>query len=220
MTAGLVTIAIVPGERFSVARRSLESVLAQREPSTELVYIDAGSPPLVRQYLEQKASRHGVRLISTERHMAPNEARNLAAAQVRTKYVAFVDNDVLVSPGWLDALLDCAESTGAWIVGPLCLDRDGAGAKVVDAGGSAEIFERNGRREFHQFEFHRGMPLADVAHKLLRRRLRCTRRSCGATCSTVSARSTSSCAAPSTAPICACKRRTAGGKSTWSPKRS
>jgi cellulose synthase/poly-beta-1,6-N-acetylglucosamine synthase-like glycosyltransferase len=106
MTAGLVTIAVVPGERFSMARRSLESVLAHRELSTELIYVDAGSPPLVRQYLEQKASRHRVRLISTERFMAPNEARNLAAASARSKYIAFVDNDVLVSPGWLEALVD------------------------------------------------------------------------------------------------------------------
>ncbi len=110
MAAQRVTIAVVPRERFSLARQSLISILEDSNPSTELIYIDGGSPPLVRQFLEQRAARNGFRLISTERYVSPNEARNLAAAHVRTRYVAFIDNDVLVSPGWLDALVDCADN--------------------------------------------------------------------------------------------------------------
>ena len=45
----------------------------------------------VRQYLEQQAARQGFRLLSTEKYVAPNVARNLAWSQSDTKYVAFVD---------------------------------------------------------------------------------------------------------------------------------
>ncbi|MEX0678581.1 MAG: glycosyltransferase [Pirellulales bacterium] len=168
MVAQLVTIAVVPHERFSAAKRSLDGVLAHREPSTDLVYIDGGSPPLVRQYLEQQAARRDFRLISTEKYVAPNVARNLAAALVRTKYVAFVDNDVLVSPGWLERLVGCAESTGAWVVGPLCCEREPAATRIHAAGGVAEIVASGGRRACRESHRHRGRLLAQIGPALAR----------------------------------------------------
>ncbi|REK19563.1 MAG: glycosyltransferase family 2 protein [Planctomycetota bacterium] len=167
MAAGLVTIAVVPGERFSEAGRSLERILAHRDPSHALTYIDGGSPPLVRQFLEQRAARHRFRLLSTERYVSANEARNLAVAGVRTKYVAFVGNDVLVSPGWLETLLECAESTGAWVVGPVCCRADAA-STVCSAGAEAEILSRGGKRVFHERDEHSGRRLADVRPTLRR----------------------------------------------------
>lgn len=168
MAAQRVTIAIVPRERFSLAQQSLQSVLEHRDPSTELVYIDGGSPPLVRQFLEQRAARHGFRLISTERYLSPNAARNLAAAQVRTKYLALLDNDVLVSPGWLEALVDCAETTGAWLVAPVCCSGSPNHAIVLDAGGAAEITTAAGQRSLHVETYHRGQRLANLAPQLRR----------------------------------------------------
>ena len=40
---------------------------------------------------------------------------------IDTKYAVFMDNDVLVYPGWLEHLYECAEQTGAGIVGPTYL---------------------------------------------------------------------------------------------------
>jgi GT2 family glycosyltransferase len=168
MAARRVTIAVVPHERFSLARRSLDSILEHRDSDTDLVYVDGGSPPLVRQYLEQRAARHGFRLISTERFLSPNEARNLAAAHVHTRYVAFVDNDVLVSNGWLEALIDCAERSGAWAVGPVCCEGEPAGTRIGSAGGLADIVMEPGRRTFREQVRHRGQPLARLAGTLRR----------------------------------------------------
>ncbi len=168
MAGQLVTIAVVPRERFSLTKRSLEGILAHRDPATDLVYIDGGSPPLVRQYLEQQAARQGLQLFSTEKYVAPNVARNLAVAQVRTKYVAFVDNDVLVSPGWLERLVDCAESTGAWIVAPVCCQGEPAATRIRTTGGSAPIVVSGGRRAFRERHRHRGRLLAQIAPTLAR----------------------------------------------------
>jgi glycosyltransferase involved in cell wall biosynthesis len=168
MAGQLVTIAVVPRERFSVAKRSLESVLAHRDSATDLIYIDGGSPPLVRQYLEQQAARHSFRLLSTERYVSPNVARNLAAAQVRTKYVAFVDNDVLVSPKWLERLVDCAESTDAWIVGPVCCQGEPVATTVRSTGATAEVIDSEGRPALVQQHRHDGRLLTEVASALAR----------------------------------------------------
>lgn len=169
MSGQLVTIVVVPHERFGLTKRSLDSIVTHVDPGTELVYIDGGSPPLVRQYLEQRAARHGFRLISTEKYVAPNVARNLAAAEVRTKYVAYVDNDVLLSPGWLEPLIDCAESTGAWIVGPICCAGEPPSTRIHAAGGTAEIVVDGGRPVFREEQTHRGQSLAAIGSTLSRR---------------------------------------------------
>ncbi len=168
MAARRVTIAVVPHERFSLARRSLDSILEHRDPHTELVYVDGGSPPLVRQYLEQRAARHGFRLISTERYLSPNEARNLAAAHVQTRYVALVDNDIVVSPGWLESLVDCADCSGAWAVGPVCCEGEPIGTRIGTAGGSADIVVDSSRRTFREQVRHRGQLLSRHAGTLRR----------------------------------------------------
>jgi len=103
-------------------------------------------------------------LIRTEGYLTPNHARNLALAQVKSKYVVSLDNDVLVTPGALEALVRCAEETAASVVGPVTC------TIVHSAGGLAHIEERHGHRRFvHQNHFESAR-LEDVRPALQRRR--------------------------------------------------
>ena len=168
MAAASVTVAIVPRERFSFTQRSLESILQNSEPPFEMVYVDGGSPPGARDYLVRQADRHDFRLIQTEHYLSPNTARNLALAEVQTKYVAFIDNDAVPSPHWLSALVDCAEATGAWVVGPLYCEREPIATRIHMAGGLGEIVVQDGRRVFRESHCYYGRSVADV-RPLLRR---------------------------------------------------
>ena len=142
-----VTLAVVPRERFSCIPRSLQSVYDHTRPPFQLVYVDGGSPRRLRRYLDRQAGKHGFRLIRTSRYLSPNEARNLALREATTEYVVFLDNDVSVTPGWLDKLVACADETGAAVVGPLtCIGRPEH--EVIHlAGGDVQILEEpeNGR---------------------------------------------------------------------------
>ncbi|CAN5851610.1 hypothetical protein BH18ACI4_BH18ACI4_23120 [soil metagenome] len=161
-----VTIVVVPRERFSYTSRSLESIYEHTDIPFSLVYVDGGSPARIRRYLTQKARQNKFKLLRTEHYLSPNQARNLGLQQVESKYVVFVDNDVLVSPGWLQALVDCAEKTGAWVVSPLTLI-DSTGAQTVhSAGGTVNVKENQGQRVFHSNHSFAGMSLADVASDL------------------------------------------------------
>jgi GT2 family glycosyltransferase len=121
-THARATIGFVPRESFSQTERSLETIYARTEGQFELVCIDGGSPPVVKQYLEHASREKGFALVRTDEFLIPNQARNLVLDHVNTEYVVFVDNDILVAPGWLDALVRCADETGAWAVGPLTLN--------------------------------------------------------------------------------------------------
>ena len=169
-----VTIAVVPRERFSYARASLEALYRCTDPPFRLVYVDGGSPSRVRRYLESAAPERGFDLIRSDGHLVPNRARNLALPRVQTKYVVFIDNDVVVSPGWLPPLVQCAEETNAAIVGPLICESVPLHSTIHFAGGDShvDIVERDGRVERHLVEtiLRQGQRVADVRHELRRER--------------------------------------------------
>jgi hypothetical protein len=143
---GLVTVAVVPRGRLTMTRPALERMYEATTTPFQLVYVDGGSPRHIRAYLEGEARQRGFQLIRTDHYLAPNEARNLAAPAVRTQYVVFIDNDVLVTPGWLDALVRCAEETGAWAVGPLYCIGPPELERIHMATGDCHVLEEGGRR--------------------------------------------------------------------------
>ncbi len=168
MTTPGVSIVVVPRERFSQARLSLDSVLAYTAPPFTLIYVDGGSPPDIRRYLEAEARARDFTLLRTSGYVSPNRARNLGFQRVTTPYVVFVDNDVLVTPHWLDRLLTCAEETGASVVGPLYLIGSPESSLVHMAGGSAHVEEREGRRYFIEYHRFANRPLSTVVEHLRR----------------------------------------------------
>ncbi len=167
-----VTIAVVPRERFSYARASLEALYRCTDPPFRLVYVDGGSPSRVRRYLESAARERRFDLIRSDGYLAPNRARNLALARVRTNYVVFIDNDVVVSPGWLRPLVQCAEETNAAVVSPLICESLPLHSTIHFAGGDShiDVVEREGRVERHLVEtiLRQGQRVADVRHELRR----------------------------------------------------
>jgi GT2 family glycosyltransferase len=136
----MVTIVVVPRERFSYSQQSLESIYAETDYPFELVYVDGGSSPQLKAYLEAQSREKQFKLIRTEYFLSPNRARNIGIQSANGKYIVFVDNDVLVQKGWLHKLVDCAEETGATVVGTLtCIDNPVH--EVVHNGGGTTYIE-------------------------------------------------------------------------------
>ena len=168
MKEDLVTVVVVPRERFSETRSALERMYAVTAAPFPLVYVDGGSPRHIREYLEAQAKERGFKLIRTDYYLAPNEARNLAVRAVGTKYVVFIDNDVLVTPGWLDALVTCAEETGAWAVGPVYCIGPPELETIHMAAGTCHVIEEAGRRRLIDRHREVGKRWADVRDSLKR----------------------------------------------------
>ena len=162
------TIVVVPRERFALTRRSLDSIYENTSCPFKLVYVDGGSPAATRRYLEAQAKQRGFALLRRDYYLTPNEARNLGFAQVETPYTVFVDNDVLVTPGWLEALIACADDTKAWVVGPLYCMGELETPIVHMAGGRAYIDEQQGVRRFYEVQRFWGVPLSQVRPRLHR----------------------------------------------------
>ncbi len=167
MTEPLVTLVVVPRERFSYAQTSLESIYAHTQMPFNLVYVDGNSPRKLRRYLEDQALEKGFKLIRTEHYLYPNQARNLGLQAVDTPYLVFIDNDVVVSPGWLEVLVTCAEETNAAVVGPLMCQHEPVHAEVHFAGGESHVWvDKLGRRRLREKMLHQGKTVAEIRSSL------------------------------------------------------
>ncbi|NJO39265.1 MAG: glycosyltransferase [Cyanobacteria bacterium CRU_2_1] len=166
-----ITIVVVPRERFSCAVRSLESIYEHTTTPFKLVYVDGNSPAKVRRYLEEQAKDKKFQLICTDYYLYPNQARNLGLAAVKTKYVVFIDNDVMVSPGWLNALVQCAEEMNATVVGPLMCQHEPLHEEVHFAGGESHIWvDSIGRRRLREKMYQQGRKVEQLQSQLQRQK--------------------------------------------------
>lgn len=163
-----VTVAVVPRERFGVALRSLDGILPTLGGRDELVYVDGKSPRPVARAIAERQREHGFRLLRHDRYLSPNEARNMALRHVSTPYVVFVDNDLLVTPGWIDRLVACAEETGAWVVGPLYFEGAPAERVVHMAGGELVLEGPPGKRTCRTDHRFQGERLGEIRSELQR----------------------------------------------------
>lgn len=155
-----VTIVVSPRERFEQAEMSLATIFARTDIPFRLIYVDGGSPRAIGAALEAGVKAAGHTYIRTERYLSPNQARNIAMPLVDTEYVAFLDNDVIFEPGWLAALIACADETGAGLVTPTILVGPESrfpdlvihhAGGVLDLTPTAEGWDMH-RRHGHEFE--------------------------------------------------------------------
>lgn len=149
----LVTVAVVFRERYSFASRSLHSILEYRDYPFALHYFDCQSPPSVQRHIEDAQARGELRLFPA-RSGTPNQLRNQALETVQTKYVCFIDNDVLVTQGWIETLVLTAERTGAGIVFPLYLMGEFSEDRIHMAGGKNHFYEIDGHLEYEELHMH------------------------------------------------------------------
>jgi GT2 family glycosyltransferase len=97
-----VTVVVPTRGRGAYLEVTLESLGRQRAGSAcEILVIDDGATDDTRDV----ARRAGVRCISHGARRSLNAARNTGIEEARAPLIAFVDDDVLVPPGWVDALL-------------------------------------------------------------------------------------------------------------------
>ena len=130
-----VTLVMTARERHSLAEAAISSVMAQTARAFRFVYVDVCGPTWLRERLAALRERHGIDVVMINDPLSPQQARLAVAASLDTEYVVFIDNDVEVEAGWLDALVACADETGAGIVGPLYLLGDGVSAPTVHMAG-------------------------------------------------------------------------------------
>lgn len=146
-----ITLIIAPRERFSYVQPSLESIYKHTKLPFELVYIDIDTPKSLRNYLVRSAAENQFTLLRANRFLSPNQVRNLGLSLATTEYVLFIDNDIHVSPSWLEKLWLCAQENDAAVVSPLVCVGKPLHERILMAGGEIKLFlETDGHDEYRR----------------------------------------------------------------------
>jgi len=156
------SVVVTHRERFSTAIESLESLLATIPAGTQVIYVDGGAPSGIARDLARAAEMHDFLLLQTDRYLSPNEARNLALPYLESEFVAFVDNDLRFTPGWLERMVECADETGAWLVSPVILQEGAHGIVIHMVGGTCGIEHIDGSVRFREDHVLMGSPLEEL----------------------------------------------------------
>jgi len=97
-----VSVVIATADRGKLLLRSLESVLSQSVTAAEIILVDNGVEELHINLLSDC-----VRVIRTAPRIGPGRARNIGARAATSKLVAFLDDDDLWLPDYLEHVLEC-----------------------------------------------------------------------------------------------------------------
>ncbi len=170
-------VAFVPREVFSTTEKCLRTLYERTKEPFDLVCIDGNSDPKTAAFLKEFSEERGFELIRTEKFTSPNRARNLAFkwAQQNTEanYIVYVDNDAMVSEGWLSALLSCADETGAGLVGPAYYEHLPECSLLHMYGGECGIeTDEQGRRQYFERHDCQHLPVEQLKEPLKRKKTR------------------------------------------------
>lgn|GEM_PF-1262893 len=99
----------------------LHSIRANTTVPYALTVIDDASEPEVTQALRAYQQRNpGLTLLQNETNLGYTRTANLGFAHARAEWVVLLNSDTIVTPGWLEGLLECAGSDPEIkFVGPL-----------------------------------------------------------------------------------------------------
>jgi GT2 family glycosyltransferase len=97
-----VSIIVVTWNGRHLLEECLSAVEAQQDVTFETIVVDNGSDDGTADFVRERFPR--VRAIPLQRNLGFAGGNNAGAAAARGRYVAFLNNDTVVEPGWLSAL--------------------------------------------------------------------------------------------------------------------
>jgi GT2 family glycosyltransferase/SAM-dependent methyltransferase len=156
-----------------LTRRCLETIRDNTMAiGYEVILVDDTADADTKRLLEQV---HGSRVLVNERNEGYLRSMNRGAALARGEWIVLCNNDIEVQPGWLEAMLECAESDeSVGVVAPKFISPDGslceAGA-IIWSDGTGANFGRGDEPGRFQYEYRREVDYGSAAALMVRGQL-------------------------------------------------
>ena len=121
MTQPAASIIILTYNNLEFTRQCVESVLEYtHDLGYELILVDNASSDGTQDYLRLLANAHpNVRFLLNEKNEGFARGNNLGAAMAQGAVIVFLNNDTIVTHGWLPGLLNKLEDPKVGMVGPV-----------------------------------------------------------------------------------------------------
>ena len=121
MPQPIASIIILTYNNLEYTRQCVESVLEHSDsPSYEMITVDNASSDGTQDYLRELAEAHpNVRILLNGKNEGFARGNNLGAAMAQGKVIIFLNNDTIVTTGWLKGLVRHLDNPQIGMVGPV-----------------------------------------------------------------------------------------------------
>src|SRR5687768_3642425 len=101
------TVVVIPRDSLSLTPDTVQRVLDVTQPIFKLMVYEGGATEAVRRRLRKVAAANPgrVEIVWSDAWIDPRAAVNEVIHRVTTEYTVFIENDVEVAQGWLEALV-------------------------------------------------------------------------------------------------------------------
>jgi GT2 family glycosyltransferase len=115
------SLIIITYNNLALTRQCLQSIYAKtREPTFEVIVVDNASQDGTVEFLKElAATQPNVQLIFNQTNAGFARANNQGAQAARGEYLIFLNNDTIVTPGWLNGLIQHLQPPEVGMVGPV-----------------------------------------------------------------------------------------------------
>ncbi len=153
-----------------LTRRCLETIRDNTMAvGYEVILVDDTADAETKRLLEHV---HGARVLVNERNEGYLRSMNRGAALARGEWLVLCNNDIEVQPGWLEAMLECAESgESVGIVAPKFVAPDGSLSEaggIIWSDGTGANFGRGDEPGRFQYEYRREVDYGSAAALMVR----------------------------------------------------
>ncbi len=120
----MTSLVILTCNQLSFTKKCIDSIYKHTREPFEIIVVDNGSTdgtiPYFETLAEKRENEVPIKIIQNKENLGFAVGNNQGIAASVGDYILLMNNDIVVTPGWLDRLIRCAEEDPAMgIVGPL-----------------------------------------------------------------------------------------------------
>jgi GT2 family glycosyltransferase/glycosyltransferase involved in cell wall biosynthesis len=117
----MVSIVILTYNNIDLTRICVESLIQYTQYTPlEMIFVDNNSQDSTRSYLKEVEKKHtNVQLILNEENLGFAHGNNQGAATAQGAFIVFLNNDTVVTQGWMQGLIRYLDDPESGMVGPV-----------------------------------------------------------------------------------------------------
>ena len=121
MFSGLASIIILTHNNLEYTQQCLESIFAKtRYPQYEIIIVDNDSTDGTRNYLEDTSiAKENIHILLNDENVGFARGNNQGAEASKGEYLVFLNNDTVVTNGWLTRLVAHLQEPSIGMIGPV-----------------------------------------------------------------------------------------------------
>ena len=156
---GMVSIIILTFNQLEYTKKCVKSLRKHTPEPHEIIFVDNGSTDGTVKWLRRLTQENeNYKLIENERNLGFAKGCNQGIEASRGEFVLLLNNDVVVTEGWLSGLLDClSHAPSAGVVGPMTNNISGPQQVTSNEYRSVNYLDKYAARFRERFR-HRRIP--------------------------------------------------------------